>query len=49
MSKLRKAKFFTLCDIIFPVRLQGKFEIDRGTLGSERVNLKRTCAVIGLG
>ena len=28
LSKLRKAKFFMLCDVIFLVRLQGKFEID---------------------
>ena len=26
LSKLRKAKFFILCDVIFLVRLQGKFE-----------------------
>ena len=30
MSKLSKARFFILCDVIFLVRLQGKFEIDRG-------------------
>ena len=35
LSKLRNAKFFILCDVIFLVRLQGKFKI---TLGSERVN-----------
>ena len=28
MSKLREAKFFTLCDAIFLVRLQGKFGVD---------------------
>ena len=28
LSKLWKAKFFILCDAIFLVRLQGKFEID---------------------
>ena len=28
LSKLWKAKFFILCDLIFLVRLQGKFEID---------------------
>ena len=28
LSKLLKAKFFILCDVIFLVRLQGKFEID---------------------
>ena len=28
LSKLWKAKFFTLCDVIFLVRLQDKFEID---------------------
>ena len=28
LSKLRKAKFFMLCDVIFLVRLQGKFDID---------------------
>ena len=28
LSKLWKAKFFVLCDVIFLVRLQGKFEID---------------------
>ena len=28
LSKLWKAKFFILCDVIFLVRLQGKFEID---------------------
>ena len=27
-SKLSKAKFFILCDVIFLVRLQGKFDID---------------------
>ena len=28
LSKLWKARFFILCDVIFLVRLQGKFEID---------------------
>ena len=28
LSKVRKAKFFILCDVIFLVRLQGKVEID---------------------
>ena len=28
LSELRKAKFFILCDVIFLVRLQKKFEID---------------------
>ena len=28
LSKLRKAKFFTLCDAVFLVRLQGKFGYD---------------------
>ena len=28
LSKLWKAKFFVLCDVIFLLRLQGKFEID---------------------
>ena len=28
LSKLRKARFFILCDVIFLVRLLGKFEID---------------------
>ena len=28
LSKLCKAKFFILCDVIFLVRLQEKFEID---------------------
>ena len=28
LNKLWKAKFFMLCDVIFPVSLQGKFEID---------------------
>ena len=28
LNKLSKAKFSTLCDVIFLVRLQGKFEID---------------------
>ena len=28
LSKLSKAKFFTLCDAIFLVRLQGEFEVD---------------------
>ena len=28
LSKLWKAKFFILCDVVFLVRLQGKFEID---------------------
>ena len=32
--------FFVLCDVIFLVRLQGEFEIDRA-LGSERVS--RAC------
>ena len=30
LSKLWKAKFFILCDVIFLVRLQGKFEIALG-------------------
>ena len=29
LSKLWKDKFFILCDVIFLVRLQGKFEVDR--------------------
>ena len=28
LSKLRKAKFFILCDVVFLVRLQEKFDID---------------------
>ena len=28
LSKVWKAKFFILCDVIFLVRLQEKFEID---------------------
>ena len=28
LSKLRKVKFSILCDVIFLVRLQGKFDID---------------------
>ena len=28
LSKLSKAKFFILCDVIFLVRLQDKFDID---------------------
>ena len=40
LSKLWKANFFILCDAIFLVRLQGKFEIDF-TLGSERVKSRR--------
>ena len=31
LSKLWKAKFFILCDVIFLVRLLGKFDIDYGT------------------
>ena len=37
LSKLWKATFFMLCDVMFLVRLQGKFDIDH--LGSERVKL----------
>ena len=43
-SKLWKAKFFILCDVIFLVRLQGKFEIDhswawKGWLGRLTLSL----------
>ena len=38
LSKLAKAKFSILCDVIFLARLQGKFAIDLN-LGSERVGL----------
>ena len=34
LSKLWKAKFFILCDVIFLVRLQEKFEIDYSCLCS---------------
>ena len=34
LSKLGKARFSILCDVIFLVKLQGKFEIDH--LGSEK-------------
>ena len=27
LSKLRKVKFFILCDAIFPVKMQAKFDI----------------------
>ena len=37
VSKSWKAKFIILCDVIFLMRLQGKFEMI--TLGSERVKL----------
>ena len=33
LSKLWKAKFFILCDAIFLVRLQGKFDIDHSFIG----------------
>ena len=35
LSKRRKGQFFMLCDVIFLVRLQGKFEIGLAP-GSER-------------
>ena len=28
LSKLRKAKFFIMCGVIFLMRLHGKFDID---------------------
>ena len=37
LSKLWKAKFFILCDVLFLVRLQEKFEIDHSTLESEYI------------
>ena len=40
LSKLWKAKFFILCDVIFLVRLQGKFDIDH-SWGRERVKVRR--------
>ena len=46
LSKLWKAKFFILCDVIFLVRLQERLqEFTLITLGSERVNisLKAKC------
>ena len=36
LNNLRKAKFFILCDVLFLVRLQEKFDIDHS--GSERAN-----------
>ena len=52
MSKLWKAMFFILCDVIFLVRLQGKFDIDhfwewKGENRSSRdphAHRKRLCA-----
>ena len=42
LGKLWKAKFFILCDIIFPVRLQGKFEIDHGfVMSPQLISLRR--------
>ena len=35
LSKLLKTKFFILCDVIFLVRLQGKFDIDHSSLGAK--------------
>ena len=34
---MKSQRFFILCEVIFLVRLQGKFEIDTVTLGRERV------------
>ena len=54
LNKLWKAKFFTLCDVIFLVRLQEKFEIDhswewKGSLSLP--SLERYCisAVVRIG
>ena len=54
LNKLWKAKFFTLCDVIFLVRLQEKFEIDhswewKGSLSLP--SLERYCisAVMRIG
>ena len=38
MSKLWKAKFSLLCDVIFLVRLQGNFDIDHSHLGVQGLN-----------
>ena len=38
ISKLQKAKFFILCDVIFLVRLQGNFEIDHSWEWSEPIS-----------
>ena len=37
LSKVWKAKFFILCDVIFLVRLQGKFDIDHCLFSEGRV------------
>ena len=36
LSKRWKAKFFTLCDVISLVKLQGKFEVDHSAVPSEQ-------------
>ena len=38
LSKLWKAKFSLLCDVIFLVRLQGNFDIDHSHLGVQGLN-----------
>ena len=40
LRKLWKAKFFILCDIIFLVRLQGKFEIDHSWAGVKGLGIE---------
>ena len=42
MSKLWEAKFSILCDVIFPVKLQGKFEIDHSSWEWKRWRKFRT-------
>ena len=42
LSKLWKAKFFILCDVIFLVRLTEKFDIDHWLLGVKWLSLKRS-------
>ena len=45
LSKLWKAKFFILCDVIFLVRLQGNVKLI--SLGSKRANVKmKLCSIL---
>ena len=50
LSKLWKAKFFTLCDVIFLVRVQGKFDIDhswrwKGSRNNSHVRKEGTATI----
>ena len=40
LSELSKAKFFILCDLIFLVMVQGKFEIDLSPVGVKELTLQ---------